>query len=78
MVSDGYELFQNPSWLAVHVGQGNVPHSPDPLVAQRSFVPGAKRLEQLRAAITSVAAEAPTHADWITRHCKAAPESFAA
>jgi tryptophan halogenase len=78
MVSDGYELFQNPSWLAVHVGQGNVPHSPDPLVAHRSFVPGPKRLEQLRAAITSVVTEAPTHADWIARHCKAPAESFAA
>jgi tryptophan halogenase len=79
MVSDGYELFQNPSWLAVHVGQGNIPQSPDSLVAHRSaFVPGTKRLGQLRDAITSVAAEAPTHADWIARHCKAPAESFAA
>ncbi len=79
LVSDGYELFQNPNWLAVHVGQGNLPRSPDPLVAHRAqFVPGAKRLAQLRDAITSVAAEAPTHADWIAAHCRAEPESFAA
>jgi hypothetical protein len=41
-------------------------------------VPGPKRLEQLRATLTSVAAEAPTHADWIARHCKAPAEIFAA
>jgi tryptophan 7-halogenase len=78
MVSDGYELFQNPSWLAVHVGQGNVPERADPLAAHRSFVPGRQRLAQLRAAIEQVASEAPTHADFIAAHCRAAPESFAA
>lgn len=79
LVSDGYELFQNPNWLAVHVGQGNLPRRPDPLVAHRAaFVPGTKRLAQLRDAITSVAADAPTHADWIAAHCPSTPESFAA
>ena len=79
LVSDSYELFQNPNWLAVHVGQGNLPRRPDPLVAYRSaFVPGARRLAQLRTAIAEVAADAPTHADWIAAHCPASPETFAA
>ena len=67
LVSDGYELFQNVSWLAVHVGQGNLPARPDPLVAHRRFVPGPQRLEQLRRAIDEVAEAAPTHADAIAR-----------
>jgi len=78
MVSDGYELFQNPSWLAVHVGQGNLPECPDPLVAHRGFVPGAGRLQTLRSAIAEVAEAAPSHAGFIEAHCAAAPESFAA
>jgi tryptophan halogenase len=78
MVSDGYELFQNPSWLAVHVGQGNLPERPDPLVAHRGFVPYRQRLGQLRTAIGQVVAEAPRHADFIAGYCPARPESFAA
>jgi tryptophan halogenase len=78
LVSDGYELFQNPSWLAVHVGQGNLPERADPLTPHRSFVPGPQRLAQLRRAIDEVAADAPTHADFIARTCPAPRESFAA
>ncbi|MGL6044056.1 MAG: tryptophan halogenase family protein [Sandaracinobacteroides sp.] len=78
MVSDGYELFQNPSWLAVHVGQGNLAERPDPLADHRSFVPYAARLGQLRAAIAQVVAEAPSHAAFIAGFCPAAPELFPA
>jgi hypothetical protein len=59
LVSDGYELFQNPNWLAVHVGQGNIPMRTDPLVEHRAFVPAAERLRSLRAAIAEVADAAP-------------------
>jgi tryptophan halogenase len=78
LVSDGYELFQNPSWLAVHVGQGNLPDRPDPLVRHRSFVPGDERLRQLRRAIADVAEAAPTHGAFIAATCKAPAESYAA
>jgi tryptophan halogenase len=78
MVADGYELFQNPSWLAVHVGQGNMPARPDPLVAHRGFVPAGTRLAQLRAAIAQVADAAPTHAEVIAATCCARPDIFTA
>jgi tryptophan halogenase len=78
LVADGFELFQNPSWLAVHVGQGNVPARADPLVAHRGFVPGAERLAQLRGAISDASDEAPTHTEFIARTCPAPVESFAA
>lgn len=78
LVSDGYELFQNPNWLAVHVGQGNLAERADPLAAHRSFVPGAERLAQLRRAIDEVAEAAPSHAEFIARTCPAPAESFAA
>jgi tryptophan halogenase len=71
LLSPGYELFQNPSWLAVHTGQGNGPDGWDPLADSRTFVPHEDRLSRIRAAIAEATSEAPTHADFIRENCAA-------
>ena len=64
------DLFGNASWLAVHIGQFNWPERPDPLLAYRKG-DGGRWLETLRKAIAAAAGGAPTHADYVARHCKA-------
>lgn len=65
LVSYGYELFQNPSWLAVHIGQGHLPSAWDPLADQRSAVDAAGRLAGLRRVIAAAAEAMPMHLDFI-------------
>jgi tryptophan halogenase len=72
LVSDGFELFQNPSWLAVHVGQFNLPERYDPLLDERADVDGERLLAGLRQVMEQVAEAMPTHGDFIDRHCRAA------
>ena len=64
------DLFGPPSWLAVHVGQGNIPEAPEPLLAHR----GSDQLEfmrKLEAACAHAAEGMPTHQQWIDKFCKA-------
>merc|ERR1712039_680371 len=44
LVADGPELFANPSWIAVYLGQGIVPRQAPPLAGMRAGVPVAERL----------------------------------
>jgi len=71
LVSTGIELFQNPSWLAVLVGQLVTPKHYDPLVDQRGQVDGAKYLAGIRTVMQQAAAVMPTHRAYIDKHCKA-------
>jgi tryptophan halogenase len=71
LVSEGFELFQNPSWLAVHVGQFNLPERYDPVV-ERPGVEADRNLASLRRIMEEVAGAMPTHRDFIDRHCRAA------
>jgi tryptophan halogenase len=64
------DLFGQPSWLAVHIGQLNIPQQPDPLLHYRQ-VNGAEWLGKLKAAMTAAAQQLPTHQQFIDRHCKA-------
>ncbi|HEX8669917.1 MAG TPA: tryptophan halogenase family protein [Allosphingosinicella sp.] len=73
LVSPGIELFQNASWLAVHIGQLNWPERYDPLVDERTQVDGARMLESIRRAIAEAAEAMPTHPQFIARHCRARP-----
>ena len=71
LVSEGPELFQNASWLAVHVGQLNWPERYDPLVDERRNVDSDGLLAGLRR-VTAEAAEAmPAHTAYVGRHCRA-------
>lgn len=71
LVSTSIELFQNPSWLAVLVGQEVWPERHDAMVEQRTRVDAAARLAGLRQAMAETAAAMPTHRDYIARHCAA-------
>jgi len=71
IVSAGLELFQNPSWLAVHIGQLNTPERYDPLVDERTEVDAPRLLEGLRRSMAEVAETMPGHAAFIDRHCRA-------
>lgn len=71
LVSTGTELFQNPSWLAVHVGQLNWPERYDPLVDQRTGLDAAAQLAAVLDATERAAEAAPTHQAFIERFCRA-------
>ncbi len=71
IVSPGIELFQNPSWLAVFIGQFVMPEHYDPLVDQRGHVDARARLESLRRVMAEAAAVMPDHRKYLDKHCKA-------
>jgi tryptophan 7-halogenase len=64
------DLFGPTSWLAVHVGQGNMPEATDPLINHRN----SNSLEWLRKFETALAAAAdslPSHQAYIEQNCAA-------
>ena len=71
IVSTGIELFQNPSWLAVLVGQLVEPERYDPLVDERSHIDGKETLKGLRRIMREAANVMPSHRAYIDKHCKA-------
>ena len=73
IVSRDDELFRNPSWLSVFVGQGVIPASYDRLADARPHVDGAAMLTRLRAMMREAAATLPLHQDFIRNAC-AAPQ----
>ena len=72
LVSVGPELFQNPNWLAVHIGQFNWPERYDPLVDERG-IDGAARLASLRRVIREAVNAMPTHRMYVRKNCRAEP-----
>jgi tryptophan halogenase len=71
LVSAGFELFQNPSWLAVHIGQLNWPERYDPIVDERDTANAAAQLAAFREAAAEAAERMPTHLDYIRGNCPA-------
>jgi len=71
LVQREYDLFGPSSWLAVHVGQGNLPERADPLLDYREF-DGTGWLVKLRAAMAAAAQQLPTHQEYIDRFCRSA------
>ena len=70
LVQRDADLFGPPSWLAVHIGQGNLPEATDPLLPLR----GADHIEHLRkleAALVRAAEGLPDHAAYIAKNCAA-------
>jgi tryptophan 7-halogenase len=72
LIARDMDLFGPSSWLAVHVGQFNVPEGRDPLLGyiadpaqSRSYV------ERLAAAIARTAEAMPTHAEIVTQIARA-------
>jgi tryptophan halogenase len=68
---DGF--FLEPSWLAVYLGQNITPAAYDPVSDSVPEAVLAQRLKAMREAIADTARAMPSHADWIARHCAAAP-----
>jgi tryptophan halogenase len=60
------DLFGPPSWLAVHIGQFNMPEGNDPLIDYRA-VDGREWLGKLRAAMQAEASRLPTHEAFIAQ-----------
>ena len=71
LVADPMELFQNPNWLAVLVGQEVTPQRHDPLLDHRLQVDAERHLDGLKRVIAQAAEAMPMHADYIARHCAA-------
>ena len=70
IVASEIELFRNPSWLAVLIGQQVWPQSYDPLADMRG-IDGAGRLNGLRRVMADAVSQMPMHQDYINLHCKA-------
>ncbi|MEM9531669.1 MAG: tryptophan halogenase family protein [Pseudomonadota bacterium] len=72
IVAEELELFRNPSWLAVYVGQFIIPERYDTLIDQRTHVDAGARLAGLRRVMNEAAQVMPKHADYIAQHCRSA------
>ena len=70
-VAKSLELFQNPNWLAVLVGQEILPERHDPLADMHTQIDATKFLADLRGVIGQAAQAMPTHSEYIRRHCAA-------
>ncbi|GAA3264180.1 hypothetical protein GCM10020258_30360 [Sphingomonas yabuuchiae] len=62
---EGYDLFSNPSWVAVCLGQGLVPQSWEPAADALDEDLVAQALEQMRAGYADTAARMPSHGDFL-------------
>ena len=70
LVQRDADLFGPPSWLAVHIGQGNLPQGADPLLPLRG-TDHAEYLRKLEGALARAAEAMPDHGDYIAKNCAA-------
>ncbi len=69
LVADERELFANPSWIAVYLGQDIVPERAPALAEMREGVPVTERMSAIRQAMTGAVGVMPRHEDFLARHC---------
>ena len=72
--SDERELFHNPSWIAVYLGQGIFPQRAPALSQYRLQVPVAERLGQVKTAMQDAVAAMPDHRAYIENYCQSAAQ----
>lgn len=65
------ELFTDPSWLQVMVGQGILPERWHPMVEMIDDAALENLVEGTRQVLENAAAVMPTHAEYIAKHCAA-------
>jgi tryptophan 7-halogenase len=65
------ELFVEPNWLSVFIGQGIWPRRYDPLADVVPIDAAAVQLSRLRASIRQTAEAMPSHSGFIAEHCRA-------
>ena len=70
---EGLELFADPSWLQVMVGQRMRPRAYHPFAELRPEAEVAAYVGHVEQVIAKCVKVMPTHADYIARHCAAAP-----
>jgi tryptophan halogenase len=70
---EGLELFAEPSWLQVMVGQRIVPRGHHPFAELRSLSDIEAYVQGIRRTIAKCANAMPTQAEYIARHCAAPP-----
>lgn len=70
LLSRDADLFGPASWLAVHIGQGNIPAARDPLLAHRG-ADHTEWLQKLEGALARAAEQLPSHEAYIAQHCAA-------
>ena len=67
----GAELFSEPSWLQVLLGQGPRPRAHDPLTERRLREQTQAFVDDTREVVRRCVAVMPSHADFISAHCAA-------
>jgi tryptophan 7-halogenase len=67
------ELFLDPSWIAVLMGQGVMPETHDPLADAMDEAFLRQSLAKLRGYIRQAADAMPSHREFLARNCPAAP-----
>ena len=72
---EGAELFGTASWVAVLLGQGIVPHEPEPGANAPDEATVATLLDRMLASYRETAERMPLHAEFIARACPAAPSA---
>ncbi len=70
---DGMELFAEPSWLQVMVGQRLRPKAHHPFAELRPEAEVAAYVGHIEQVIAKCVKVMPTHADYIAKHCAATP-----
>ena len=73
----GRELFVEQSWLSVLTGQGIMPERHDPLADVMPLDELQRRLDHMKSAVRQAVDAAPTHRDFVARHCAAPKERVA-
>jgi len=71
IVQREHEVFVRASWLAIHVGQLNLPEACDP-PPQVHAADCVQWLEKMRNTLRAEASRLPTHQQFIDAHCRAA------
>ena len=66
-----YDLFAEPSWIAVMLGQTGLPQAYDPLVDSLPDAALQNQLRRMAGLIDQTARALPTHQDFIARYCAA-------
>jgi tryptophan halogenase len=72
---EGAELFGTASWVAVLLGQGIVPHEPEPGANAPDEATVATLLDRMLASYRETAERMPSHAEFIAKACPAAPSA---
>jgi tryptophan halogenase len=68
---EAQELFVEPNWLSVFIGQGIWPRRYDPLADRLPLGSITDELQRLRTSIRQTAEAMPAHAAFIAEHCRA-------